>query len=220
MGVFATFSGGKIFSGFPGFSASTQRGTRTAAGVFALSGRGVFRTDPAGHSNCRRRVRPFRAGSFPLNLSVGIRRLRTAGTSRRPPRGAKRKDNLRFYFLFEILPFPCFLIWRRLPTCDRFENRERQSGYLSVCFATYSQFTDSVLLHIWATLRRRGITVSRLLEVADLCSSTVSDTANRLLKRTNSEGSSSAAEKNSSAVPLFRSGHMSVICARLSKGKG
>ena len=62
--------------------------------------------------------------------------------------------------------------------------------------------------------------VSRLLEVADLCSSNVSDTANRLLKRTDSEGSSSVAEKKSSAVPLFRSGHMSAICAGLgSKGK-
>ena len=45
--------------------------------------------------------------------------------------------------------------------------------------------------------------MSRLLEVADLCSSTVSGTANRLLKRTDSEGSSSVAEKKSSAVPLF-----------------
>ena len=53
-----------------------------------------------------------------------------------------------------------------------------------------------------------------------MCSSNVSDTANRLLKRTDSEGSSSVAEKKSSAVPLFRSGHMSAICARLgSKGK-
>ena len=62
--------------------------------------------------------------------------------------------------------------------------------------------------------------MSRLLEVADLCSSNVSDPANRLLKRTDSEGSSSAAEKKSSAVPLFRSGHMSAICARPFKGKG
>ena len=36
-----------------------------------------------------------------------------------------------------------------------------------------------------------------------MCSSTVSDTANRLLKRTNSEGSSSAAEEKPSAVLLF-----------------
>ena len=53
-----------------------------------------------------------------------------------------------------------------------------------------------------------------------MCSRTVSDPANRLLKRTDSEGSSSVAEKKSSAVPLFRSGHMLAICARLgSKGK-
>ena len=53
-----------------------------------------------------------------------------------------------------------------------------------------------------------------------MCSSTVSDPANKLLKRTDSEGSSSVAEKKSSAVPLFRSGHMLAICAGLSsKGK-
>ena len=103
------------------FSAPTQRGTRTAAGVFAPNGRLLFCTDPAGHSNCRRRVRPFRAESFSLNLSRGIRRLRTAGASRRPPRGAKRKGHLRFPFLFELLPFPCLLARRRLPTCDRSE---------------------------------------------------------------------------------------------------
>ena len=59
----------------------------------------------------------------------------------------------------------------------------------------------------------------RLRKFNRLCSRTVSDTANRLLKRTDSEGSSSVAEKKSSAVPLFRSGHMSAICARLSTGK-
>ena len=47
--------------------------------------------------------------------------------------------------------------------------------------------------------------------VAHMCSSTVSDTANRLRK---------TRKKKSSVVPPFRSGHMSVICARLgSKGK-
>ncbi len=59
-----------------------------------------------------------------------------------------------------------------------------------------------------------------LRRVARMCSSTLSDPANRLLKRTDSEGSSSVAEKKSSAVPLFRCGHMSAICARLTnKGK-
>ena len=53
--------------------------------------------------------------------------------------------------------------------------------------------------------------MSRLLEVADLCSSTVSDPANRLRK---------TRKKKSSAVPLFRSGRRSLVCARLgSKGK-
>ena len=75
------------------------------------------------------------------------------GATPYPRRWAKRKDNLRFSFLFELLPFPCFLIWRRFPICDRFENRERQSGYHSVSFSAFSQFTDSVLLHIRFTLR-------------------------------------------------------------------
>ena len=44
-----------------------------------------------------------------------------------------------------------------------------------------------------------------------MCSRMVSDTANRLRK---------TRKKKSSAVPLFRSGHMSAICARLTdKGK-
>ena len=77
-----------------------------------------------------------------------------ARESATPAAGAKRKDNLRFSFLFELLPFPCLIVRRRPETGDRSEMEERQSGYRSVCFATYSQFTDSVLLHIRATLRR------------------------------------------------------------------
>ena len=47
-----------------------------------------------------------------------------------PAAGAKRKDNLRFSFLFELLPFPCFLIWRRLPICDRFEKEYGRGFFL------------------------------------------------------------------------------------------
>ena len=48
-------------------------------------------------------------------------------------------------------------------------------------------------------------------KVAGLCSSNVSDTANKSRK---------TRQKKSSAVPPFRSGHMSAICARLTdKGK-
>ena len=67
-------------------------------------------------------------------------------------------------------------------------------------------------------LRNTGML--RLRKLNRLCSSNVSYTANRLLKRTDSEGSSSVAEKKSSVVPLFRSGRRSLICARLrNKGK-
>ena len=53
--------------------------------------------------------------------------------------------------------------------------------------------------------------VPRLRRLSGLCSSNVSDPANRLRK---------TRKKKSSVVPLFRSGHMSAICARLSnKGK-
>ena len=38
---------------------------------------------------------------------------------------------------------------------------ERQSGYSYVCFVKYSQFIDSLLLHISVTLRRRDTSVSR-----------------------------------------------------------
>ena len=123
-------------------------------------GRLLFCTDPAGCANCRRRVRPFRAGSFSLNLS-GDSPSADGGSVPRPAAGAKRKDNLRFSFLFELLPFPCFLIRRRFPICDRCGIGERQSGYCSVTFSAFSQFTDSVLLHRWVHLSRRDITASR-----------------------------------------------------------
>ena len=112
------------------FSAPAERGTRTALACSSLTGGEFFAEPQRGDS-------PSADG----------------GSVAAPAAGAKRKDNLRFSFLFELLPFPCFPIWRRFPICDRFENRERQSGYLSVCFATYSQFTDRLLLHIRATLR-------------------------------------------------------------------
>ena len=54
-----------------------------------------------------------------------------------------------------------FLVWRRPETGDCFENEKRQSGYRCVSFSTFSQFTDSILLHRRFTLRRRNITVLR-----------------------------------------------------------
>ena len=151
----------------------------------------ILRQGLTGARELRKRVRPFRAASFlhrpsgvlelpqagsPLtggefsaepqrgdspSADGGNVPRPAAGTTPYPWRWAKRKGHLRFPFLFELLPFPCFLIRRRFPICDRFENRERQSGYCSVTFSAFSQFTDSVLLHRRFHLSGRDITVSR-----------------------------------------------------------
>ena len=114
-------------SPFPGgsFSAPADRGTRTAAGVFAPDGRRVFRWDSAG--SCA---------------------LRSAGTCRAPRRG-KRVDTKVSTLLTPTSFY--FLVWRRLPTCDRCETGERQRIFSSVSFAIYSQgrihycYTDRLL---------------------------------------------------------------------------
>ena len=87
------------------FSAPAERGARTASACSPFPG-GEFSAEP------QRRV-----------ALCGAREIAApaAGTAPYPRRWAKRKDNLRFSFLFELLPFPCFLIWRRFPICDRFE---------------------------------------------------------------------------------------------------
>ena len=50
-----------------------------------------------------------------------------------------------FHFSMGFAVSPVFLQLRK---------GERQSGYSCVCFMKYSQFTDTVLLHISAALRR------------------------------------------------------------------
>ena len=106
------------------FSAPADRGARTALACSPLTG-GEFSAEP-------------QRGDSPSADGGNVPRP-AAGTTPYPRRWAKRKDNLRFSFLFELLPFPCFLIRRRFPICDRFENRERQRIFSSVFFATCSQ---------------------------------------------------------------------------------
>ena len=98
-------------------------------------------------------------GEFSAEPQRGVA-LCGARESAAPAAGAKRKGHLRFPFLFELLPFPCFLIWRRFPICDRFENRERQRIFSTVgehsvlpCRNLYA-VPDTVLLHRRFTLRR------------------------------------------------------------------
>ena len=126
------------------FSAPAERGTRTAQACSSLTGGEFFAEIQRGVALCE--AREIAAGA--------------AGTAPYPRRWAKRKGHLRFPFLFELLPFPCFLIWRRFPICDRFENRERQRIFSTVgehsvlpCRNLYA-VPDTVLLHIRATLRK------------------------------------------------------------------
>ena len=67
----------------------------------------------------------------------------------------------------------------------------------------------------------RNTVMLRLRRINRMCSRTVSDTANRLLKRTDSEGSSSVAEKKSSAVPLIsKRSHIGNLRQIRKQGKG
>ena len=86
-----TASAGSPCPGGSFFSAPAERETRTAAGVFVPDGREVFAEPQQGDS-------PSADG--------GSVAAPAAGTMPYPRRWAKRKDNLRFSFLFELLPFP------------------------------------------------------------------------------------------------------------------
>ena len=142
-------AGSPLTGGF--FSALAERGTRTASACSPYPGGEFFAEPQQGAALCG--ARGFAAPA--------------AGTTPYPRRRAKRKGHLRFPFLFELLPFPCFLIWRRFPICDRFENRERQRIFSTVgehsvlpCPDIFA-VSDTLLLHMRFTLRRRDIPVSR-----------------------------------------------------------
>ena len=99
-----------------------------------------------------------------LEIKRGIRRLRTAGACRAPRQG-KRVDTKVSTLLTPTSFY--FLVWRRLPTCDRCETGERQRIFSPVgehsvlpCRDIFA-VPDTVLLHMWFHLRKRGMTVPR-----------------------------------------------------------
>ena len=106
------------------FSAPAERGTRTASACSPLMGGEFFAEPQRGVALCGARE--------------------TAA----PAAGAKRKGHLRFPFLFELLPFPCFLIWRIFPICDRFENGGTAVGLLLRLFRKIFAVSDTLLLHM------------------------------------------------------------------------
>ena len=137
-------------------------GDANCVSVFVLFRAAPFSTLASGVFEPRRRF-TLTGGEFFAELQQGIAlcgaresAAPAAGTTPYPRRWAKRKDNLRFSFLFELLPFPCFLIWRRLPTCDRFEIRGTAEDCFFRVFRNRFAAPDRILLHRWFTLRRRG----------------------------------------------------------------
>ena len=100
---------------------------------------------------------PLTGGVFSLNLS-GELRSAERGDSPRPAAGQEGRHQ-GFYPLNSH-----FLLFLSLAqTRDRrpLQNGERQSGYRSVSFSAFSQFTDSLLLHIRLNPRKRNIPVLR-----------------------------------------------------------
>ena len=142
-------------------SAPAERGARTAAGVFAPNGRHLFLHRLSGVLEPRRRF-TLTGGEFFAEPQQGIRRLRTAGTVPRPRRRAKRKGHLRFPFLFELLPFPCFLIWRRFPICDRFEIRSTTEDFSSVSFSTIRSVRYCTATHMISSPQAQYTRVAQL----------------------------------------------------------
>ena len=115
-------------------------------------GAAPFLHRPSGVRELPQAGSPFPGGKVFAEPQRGIRRLRTAGASRRPPRGQKGRTTCGFpSSLNSYLSLRGHGGNGRTATASK--KGERQSGYLSVCFATYSQFTDRLLLHIRATLR-------------------------------------------------------------------
>ena len=132
------------------FSAQAERGARTAQAVRSIRA-ALFLHRKAGVRELPQAGSPLTGGKFFAEPQRGNSPSADGGSGAAPAAWAKRKDNLRFSFLFELLPFPYSLVWRRLPTCDRFETGVRQRIFTSVSFSAYSQcqipccYTDGLL---------------------------------------------------------------------------
>ena len=83
-----------------------------------------------------------------------MRRLRTAGTCRAPRQGKKEGQPAVFLSSLNSYLSLVGIAWVQMVDCVS-RKRTRQSGYSCVSFSAFSQFTDSVLLRIRFTLRRR-----------------------------------------------------------------
>ena len=96
---------------------------------FVPDGAAAFSAPLSGGHELPQACSSLTGGRFFAEIQRGVA-LCGARETAAPAAGAKRKGHLRFPFLFELLPFPCFLIRRRLPTCDRFEKGNGRGFFL------------------------------------------------------------------------------------------
>ena len=120
---------------------------------------------------------PYSGGEFFAEVQRGSCALRSAGDCgargggnvAAPAAEAKRKGHLRFPFLFGLLPFPC---WDSLGADGRLRKQEKDAAEdffsatdelpsESVLLSNLFAVSDTLLLHMRFTLRRRDIPVSR-----------------------------------------------------------
>ena len=81
-------------------------------------------TDPLGHTN-RAGGSPLTGGEFFAEPQRGDSPSADGGDVAAPAAGAKRKGHLRFPFLFELLPFPC---WDSLGADGRLRKQEKDAA--------------------------------------------------------------------------------------------
>ena len=89
--------------------------------VFALTRRLLSLHQMSGVLELPQACSPYPGGRFFAEPQRGDSPSADGGNVPRPAAGAKRKDNLRFSFLFELLPFPYLLARRKSESGDRFE---------------------------------------------------------------------------------------------------
>ena len=127
------FRAGKFFRDFPDFL-HRPNGVRELRQRVRPDGAAPFLHRKAGVRELPQAGSPFPGGEFFAEPQRGDSPSADGGNVAAPAAGAKRKDNLRFSFLFELLPFPCFLIWRKSESSDRFE-KEYGRGFFLPCLS-------------------------------------------------------------------------------------
>ena len=102
-------------------------------------------TDSARHTN-RAGGSPLTGGEFSLAIKRGDSPSADGGNVAAPAAGAKRKGHLRFPFLFELLPFPC---WDSLGADGRLRKQEKDAAV---------GLPQRVFLRLFAVHRQRTAT--------------------------------------------------------------